>query len=349
LTDGLAPALGDLERWLDDLVVRGIRAVRDEDVPELLALHAVQRRALIRDSPGSQLAALEALIRDMTAQLRDDNLRRLAAFAFGLHSRDSLPMTERFEQAAKHPHIEGSGSKLRREPRRRLVHDLAVLLHLHEARLRARRALEDPEEDIEEVATTADAYLRRLDFYAVLSLWAGGLGSELGVALAAHAGDDRAEFTAFGESALWHWSQYLFYLYRYDLAYSNQFLLDTPDNLSALVASANDLSVSTPLTPRDRSYLRIEIADSYHNEMHPFLTTLENSSYGRRIIEDWFDWLGSCECDPAHGPRAGCEPHRLMRDADTFHGIIDKELSQPFRDDRIARFLTLPDVFGLGP
>src|SRR4051794_33181217 len=99
-----------------------------------------------------------------------------------------------------------------------------------------------------------------------------------------------------------------------------------------------------PLTPTRRSWLRVESYAAFRQELAPFRNALARDGRGREIVDSWLTWLRSCRCD-LESVSEECEVHHWLDDANTVYELIGKEVRQKHRNDRAARFMTLPDIF----
>lgn len=105
-----------------------------------------------------------------------------------------------------------------------------------------------------------------------------------------------------------------------------------------------DAEARPPLTPTQRSWLRVESYAAFREELAPFRDALARDRRGQEIVGTWLSWLRSCSCDLA-SPSEECEVHHWLDDALTVYELIGKEVREKHRTDRAARFMTLPDIF----
>lgn len=96
----------------------------------------------------------------------------------------------------------------------------------------------------------------------------------------------------------------------------------------------------TPLNERDDSWLRQAIETSPGHEMHPFLTNLTKTKFGRITLQEWKEWVLSCSCSwqesddgatyfPIPGSDDGiavdCEVHQVVLACNNYCDLIDRE------------------------
>jgi hypothetical protein len=96
----------------------------------------------------------------------------------------------------------------------------------------------------------------------------------------------------------------------------------------------------TPLNERDDSWLRQAIETSPGHEMHPFLTNLTKTKFGRVTLQEWKEWVLSCSCSwqgsddeatyfPIPGSDDGiavdCEVHQVVLACNNYCDLIDRE------------------------
>lgn len=331
------PPVAEIAESLREVMTRGLRATRADDAQLLGSLHAVRRRALVADDAGSLTAALHAEIKDLMSGVLRDRLRRLAPYAFGTYTVDDLPLAVRLEHAQQSG-IGWTAQTMRKRPLDDLATDMAERLHWLESRMRYNGWLERPFDE-----SLHDQTLREYDFLTAMAFWLNGAALDLGAALEERGTDD---FTEWGYSALWRWTRFLRISERFDAEFAGVWALmriDSDERRDAMRA-AYDAQVLPPLTPSERSFLRVELLVALQEELAPFRGVLERSRQGQKITSKWFAWLASCECMATQGDE-GCEVHRFLEEAATFFELMNREIGEPHRTDRAARFQTLPDVY----
>ncbi len=330
-----APTHEQVTRWLRQLMTKGIRDVRADDVEELLSLHAIRILALV-DLPSARLAALHQRLRELMRSVENERLRRLAPFAFGTYSVDPLPLETRLIHAAQ----SGIGAQPRtlRNYLDQLASDMADKLVWLEERLRYNDWLDKPFEE-----ALHDETLRQYDFLSAMAFWIEG--ARLDVEAALDAFDDE-EFHDFAGSALWRWTRFLRVAHRFDEAWQGRwvFRADSKADLDEAIRSNWDAQAVPPIGPTERSYLRVELLATLQEELQPFLALLGRQEQGAKIVRKWFEWLRSCDC-PENNPDPDCTVHRFLAEVSTLYENINLEVSDHHRTDRAARFQTLPDVY----
>lgn len=332
-----APSHGELARELRRLMTKGLPAARAEDVPLLLSLHAVRVLTLV-DLPSARLAALHERIAELTRGTRNELLRRLAPYAFGTYSVEDFPLEVRLDHAAESGVGRGRES-LRKTYLGRLASEFADRLLWLEGRLRYNQWLDRPFDE-----ALHDETLRQYDFYTAMAYWLNSAAQDVDSALDSR--NDEREFMGFAYSALWRWTQFLRYTHRHDVAFSGSwsFGYDSRGDIADAVRAQYDAQALPPLTPLDRSWLRIELHAAVHEELDPFIAMVERAERGRDILTRWRAWLETCKCD-LDDPSPDCDVHRFIHEAETFIEIMNQEVSKEHRTDRAARFRTLPDIF----
>lgn len=330
-----APSHEQVTHWLRQLMTKGVRDVRAEDIPELLSLHAIRILALV-DLPSARLAALHQRLRELMRGVENERLRRLAPFAFGTYSVDPLPLETRLLHAASN----GIGAQPRtlRKYLDQLASDMADKLIWLEERLRYNQWLDKPFDE-----ALHDETLRQYDFLSAMAFWIEG--ARLDVEAALDSLDDDGEFRDFAGSALWRWTRYLRVAHRFDEAWQGrwEFRKDSKADLGEAIRSSWDVQAVPPLGPTERSFLRVELLASLQEELHPFIALLERREQGATVLRKWFEWLRSCHC--VDDPDPNCTVHRFLSEASTLYENINLEVSEHHRTDRAARFQTLPDVY----
>jgi hypothetical protein len=275
----------------------------------------------------------------MSGVLRE-RLRRLAPYAFGTYTVDELPLTVRLEHAQQSG-IGWTAQTMRKKPLDDLAVDMAERLHWLESRIRYNEWLERPFDE-----ALHDQTLRQYDFLTAMAFWLNGAALDLGAALEDRASGDDHGFTEWGYSALWRWTRFLRISERFDVEFAGVWALmriESDERRNAMRA-AYDAQVLPPLTPSERSFLRVELLVALQEELAPFRGVLERSRQGQRISHKWFDWLAACECTAARRDE-DCEVHRFLDESATFFELMNREIGEPHRTDRAARFQTLPDVY----
>jgi hypothetical protein len=271
---------------------------------------------------------------------RSERLRRLAPYAFGTYSVETFPLETRLDHAA------ASGIGVGREALRRrylgeLASDFADRLLWVEERLRYNNWLDRPFDE-----ALHDETLRKYDFYTAMAFWLNSAALDLEAALEDYHDDNEEGLRGFAYSALWRWTQFLRYAHRYDVAFLGawSFRYDSTGDIDEAVRAQYDAQALPPLTPLDRSWLRVELLAALHEELDPFIAVLERQKRGQDILARWMQWLRACQCK-ANKHLPDCSVGRFMREATTFFEMINDEVSEKHVADRAARFKTLPDVF----
>jgi hypothetical protein len=328
-TDDDVPTLGALTAQLRALMTKGLPSVRPDDVEPLLALHAVRVLALV-DLPSARLAALRERILELTRGTRDELLRRLAPYAFGTYSVESFPLGTRLEHAAASGIGQGTVS-LRQKYLGLLASNFAERLLWLEYRLRHNRWLERPRAD-----ELHDETLRQYDFYTAMAFWLNGVGLDAEAALSSR--PDDTLFHGYCQSALWRWVKFLRYSHRYSIEFLGEwaFAASTEIDVDEAVRLCNDAEALPPLTPRRRSWLRVELLTVLQEELDPFISTLERQPQGREILQAWTGWLAAGRQDDTVS--------RFLEATDSFFEIMNAAISAGHQTDRAARFRTLPDI-----
>jgi hypothetical protein len=332
------PPVAEIAESLRDVMTRGLRATRADDASLLSSLHAVRRRALVADDAGSLTSALHAEIRDLMRGVHRERLRRLAPYAFGTYTVDELPLAARLNHAQQSG-IGWTAQTMRKKPLDELAADMAERLHWLESRLRYNEWLERPFDE-----SLHDQTLRQYDFLTAMAFWLNGAALDIGAALDDRAAGDNEAFVEWGYSALWRWTRFLRVSERFDVEFAGVWALariDSDERREAMRA-AYDAQVLPTLTPSERSLLRVELLSALQEELAPFRAVLERRA--PKVVQKWFGWVSGCECLPGQRDDR-CEVHRFLDEAATFFELMNKEIDEPHRTDRAARFQTLPDVY----
>lgn len=334
------PTHDELAKQLRRLMTKGLPAARADDVTMLLSLHAIRVLELV-DLPSARLAALRERIHELMRGTRSEVLRRLAPYAFGTYSVESVPLGTRLEHAAQSGIGYGTEA-LRKKYLGELASDFADRLLWLEERLRYNKWLDRPFDEV-----LHDETLRKYDFYSAMAFWLNGAALDLEAALEDYWEDNEDGLRSFAYSALWRWTKFLRYAHRYDVEFLGRwsFRYDSTGDIDEAVRAQYDAQALPPLTPLDRSWLRVELLTALHEELDPFISALERQPHGRDILARWMQWLRSCQCEPnKHLP--DCSVDRFMHETTTFFEMINHEVSESHYTDRAARFKTLPDIFG---
>ena len=320
---------------------KGLRSARPADAGPLLELHAIRVLALVDDSPGSRLAALQERINELILGTRDDLLRQLGPYAFGTYTSERLPLLTRLQHARERG-IGKSVQTLRKTYLAELAGDFADRLLWLEHRLRYNNWLERPTDE-----TLHDELLRQYDFYTAMAFWLNGAALDLEAALEDHRARDQRGFRGFADSALWRYTRYLRFAYRYDMAFLGEwaFARNVDIDIGEVVRCASDAEALPPFTPGERSALRVTLAEkTFQEELAPFISLLERQEAGRTFLSMWYDWLKTCDCSPEVDAKR-CRVHRFLEAASSFFAMMNQAISANHRTDRAARFLTLPDIY----
>ena len=333
------PTLAEVTQQLRALMTRGLPATRPDDVAPLLELHVVRVLALV-DLPSARLAALRERIEELRRGTRDDLLRQLAPYAFGTYSTDYLPLEARLRHAEQRGIGRGPQS-LRKRYLGLLAGDFADRLLWLEHRLRHNRWLDRPDND-----AIHDELLRQYDFYTAMAFWLTGAALDVEAALDDYAVGDTRGFRSYAQSALWRWTKFLRVLHRYNESFLGTWSLGphAEDEVDNAVQAAWDAEALPPILPRDRSWLRIELLVSFHEELDPFIRQVEEQQPGGAISQQWLEWLRSCQCADGNA-RPDCTVHQFISNAELFMTVADRAVGTINRRDRAARFQTLPDVY----
>jgi hypothetical protein len=221
-----------------------------------------------------------------------------------------------------------------------LANDFADRLLWLEERLRYNKWLERPYD-----GALHDETLRRHDFYTAMAFWVEAAANDLAAALDDLRLGDEPGFYGFACSGLWRWTKYLRASFRYDEAFLGEWSVGKEVDLDEALRSQYDAETDPPLTPVERSWLRVKLLEAFHGELAPFIDAVKSDGeYGHVIFARWMDWLRSCDCDPA-SPEDDCTVHLFLRDAHVFYEKVNDVVTEPHRTDRAARFQTLPDVY----
>src|SRR5581483_2796184 len=110
-------------------------------------------------------------------------------------------------------------------------------------------------------------------------------------------GEDSRTGEAFAQSALWRWAQFLRFAHRYDVAFLGVYSMRGPADIEEATRAEYDAQAVPPFTPVERSFLRVELLATLHEELAPFITTLDSTDQGRAILRRWMEWLRSCSCE----------------------------------------------------
>jgi hypothetical protein len=101
--------------------------------------------------------------------------------------------------------------------------------------------------------------------------------------------------------------------------------LFSSDETEVEVSAATwDVTRLVSIRPRDDSWLRLQLAAAPDEEHDPFLTAVEESERGRRILSDWQTWLETCDCDLA-ATSSDCRVHLVIDRADRVFELIQDE------------------------
>lgn len=77
---------------------------------------------------------------------------------------------------------------------------------------------------------------------------------------------------------------------------------------------------------RDRSYLRMLVAQTREQEMHEFISLLRAEEIGRATEDEWLEWVSTCECAWSHVAENEYFPiprhHSGISDACQVHQVI---------------------------
>ena len=338
-SDGEPPSHAELTAQLRALMTKGLPAAQPEDVEPLLELHAVRALALV-DLPSARLAALRERIAELAAGTRDELLRHLAPYAFNTYSTATFPLESRLRHASSSGIGHGYES-LRKTYLRRLASNFAHRVLWLEYRLRHNSWLERPFDVVEH-----DETLRQHDFYTAMAFWLNGAARDIEAALSDPADHGTNWFDAYAQSALWRWTQYVRHGHRHNVQFLGAWSLDLNHSkeLGEAIRAAHDAEALPPITPRQRSWLRVELLTALYEELDPFVSALERQAAGRQVLASWTGWLRSCHCcDEPDSDE--CSVHRFVEEAETFTSAMNEAVSEQTRIDRAARFRTLPDVY----
>ena len=150
--------------------------------------------------------------------------------------------------------------------------------------------------------------------------------------------DQAAGYATF---ALFRYASFLTELQRFMIRHGGLWLFATPEAEVAIRDAIYRVGWHvTPFNERDESWLRQLFHQDSHGEMHPFLSSLVESSIGRATLEEWLQWIGSCECvweigvegtdyfptsERHTGIRADCQLHQSISACNTYCRTIDSE------------------------
>jgi hypothetical protein len=94
----------------------------------------------------------------------------------------------------------------------------------------------------------------------------------------------------------------------------------------------------TPFNERDDSWLRMTLGEVSGRELHPFLSTLTESEFGKTTLEEWLSWTNACKCTWQHfdeapfptsetspGVSPTCQMHKTIEACAEFCERVDSE------------------------
>jgi hypothetical protein len=139
--------------------------------------------------------------------------------------------------------------------------------------------------------------------------------------------------------ALYHYADFEWQLRQFETLYGGQWLLSDAEAEQAVADAVYRVWWHTPCNERDRSYLRIVLAQAHEQEMHEFISLLRSEEIGRATEVEWLEWVSTCECawsrvagneyfpTPKHhsGISDACQMHQVVEACADYLDLVNRD------------------------
>lgn len=340
------PLVDEVRAWLTRLTKTGVEYPDDGALDALMGLKPFERRLngwldRVMDSRETRKAVLRDVITELTLNTREERIRRLAPYAFGLGVRGSKE--ERLRSAARALGIKYHTVRL--APMRELLVNFSERLVMSHDLHQALDAQGGPKPGEPAVALEI---LRRFDWYRLMAFWLVGAADDAQAAVE-HRRDEATRKLSEGylASALWRWAKFDLVLSDFMEAFQDTWKFSAREITDEAVELVHDVEKAVaPEHPVVGSWLRVQLRTTYREELAPLLATLDDHPTGRQVLADWTDLLEACKCR-GEDHKAKCRIGTLVRLGRRFYDLVldDEPSVTGVRD--VARRMTLPDPFSL--
>lgn len=333
----------------------GLSKLPSLEVPELDRVTAL----IMPDPKINRKARIEAVLRLAVEELGGGDYGESGALTFGLieGTKAQSSATRRRNAAAA---IEKSSDQFRKEYEPSLIEDIVDNLLALESRQEMRDAWALMELRHPADSRLAVNWVERFESYNRLWTPIYALGADLTAArstlLEAGRPYDRAPGTlgsndagytqeeqadGYAKFALFRYAWYQWELQQFMVRHGGLWLFSSGEAEVAASDAVYQIGWHvTPLNERDDSWLRQAIETSPGHEMHPFLTNLTKTKFGRTTFQEWREWVLSCSCkwqesdndaiyfptpESDDGIAPGCEVHQVVLACNNYCDLIDRE------------------------
>lgn len=333
----------------------GLSKLPSLEVPELDRVTAL----IMPDPKINRKARIEAVLRLAVEELGGGDYGDSGALTFGLieGTKAQSSATRRRNAAAA---IEKSSDQFRKEYEPSLIEDIVDNLLALESRQEMRDAWALMELRHPADSRLAVNWVERFESYNRLWTPIYALGADLTAARSTLLESDRPydrepgtlgsddtgysqeeQADGYAKFALFRYAWYQWELQQFMVRHGGLWLFSSGEAEVAASDSVYQIGWHvTPLNERDDSWLRQAIETSPGHEMHPFLTNLTKTEFGRTTLQEWKEWVLSCSCSwqesddeatyfPIPGSDDGiavdCEVHQVVLACNNYCDLIDRE------------------------